>query len=184
MTLVTPSREHLQSYVQALERGWSHDTLRPEERRNEELAAIEQSPDAFLALMDDPDAKGPPVRLPDGTFVERLPSIRRWLWDDEFCGSILLRWQDGTPELPPTCPGHIGYSVVPWKRGRGYATSALAQMLPAARAIGLPYVFLVTEIGNVASQRVILANGGVLVERFQRPPGHGCEEAFRFRIAL
>jgi predicted acetyltransferase len=52
------------------------------------------------------------VALPDGTMVPRLPGFWRWLWDGEFCGSIQFRWQPGTPDLPPTCLGHIGYSVV------------------------------------------------------------------------
>ena len=43
----------------------------------------------------------------------------------------------GTEALPPTCLGHIGYAVVPWKRGRGYATRALAMLLPEARKEGV-----------------------------------------------
>ena len=55
------------------------------------------------------------------------------MWDGEFCGSIGFRWQPGTSTLPPYVLGHIGYAVVPWKRGRGYATQALALLLPEAR---------------------------------------------------
>jgi predicted acetyltransferase len=40
------------------------------------------------------------------------------MWDGDFAGAINLRWQPGTAELPPHCLGHIGYGVVPWKRGR------------------------------------------------------------------
>lgn len=116
--------------------------------------------------------------------MPRLPGYRRWLWDGEFCGAIGLRWQPGTPALPPTCLGHIGYSVVPWKRGRGYATRALGLLLPEARREGLPYVELTTDAANVASRRVIEANGGVLVETFHKPAAHGGAEALRFRIAL
>ena len=72
--------------------------------------------------------------------VARLPGYRRWLWDGEFCGSIDFRWQPGTTALPPHCLGHIGYGVVPWKQGRGYATRALSLLLPAARAEGLAFV--------------------------------------------
>ena len=35
---------------------------------------------------------------------------------------------------------------------------------------------------NVASRRVIEVNGGVLVERFQRPAQYGGTDALRFRI--
>lgn len=182
MRLVAPSREYLAEYVEALERGWSPDTLR--NVAQERLAEIERDPDAFLASLDDPEAKGPPIRLPDGSLVPRLPGFHRWLWDGEFCGSIDLRWAPGTPTLPPTCAGHIGYSVVPWKRGRGYAKAALACMLDEARNVGLPYVDLVTDVQNLGSQRVITANGGILVEHFTRPKELGCANALRFRIAL
>jgi len=182
MLLVRPALEYLPGYVGALERGWSPDNLRVE-TGNDELRAIRRSPEAFVRTLDDPEAKGAPIRLPDGSVAPRLPGYRRWLWDGEFCGSIGLRWSPGTAALPETCLGHIGYAVVPWKRGRGYATAALAQILPDARRVGLPYVELTTEAGNAASQRVITANGGVLVERFTARL-HGGNETLRFRIAL
>jgi predicted acetyltransferase len=108
----------------------------------------------------------------------------QWMWDGEFCGSIGFRWQPGTTELPPYCLGHIGYSVVPWKRQRGYATRALELLLPQARDEGLAYVELTTQVDNFASQRVIEANGGEVVERFHKSQAHGGAESFRYRIPL
>jgi predicted acetyltransferase len=86
--------------------------------------------------------------------------------------------------LPPHCLCHIGYGVVPWKQRRGYATAALAQTLPAAKAEGLRYVEITTEPENIASQRVIEANGGQLVERFMKPQQHGGSPGLRYRITL
>jgi predicted acetyltransferase len=184
MQLVWPAQEHLASYVAALERGWSPDTLRSEVAAREELGKIAADPAAFLAGLVDRDAKGPPITLPDGSTVSRLPGYRRWIWDGELCGSIGFRWQPGTAALPPYCLGHIGYAVVPWKQGKGYATLALGLLLPEARAQGLPYVELTTEPANIASQRVIVANGGVLTERFTTPVQLGEREGLRFRIDL
>jgi predicted acetyltransferase len=104
------------------------------------------------------------------------------MWDGEFCGTIGFRWKPGTTELPPHCMGHIGYSVVPWKRRRGYATRALELLLPMARAEGLAHVDITTDLDNLASQRVIEANGGQLVERFRKPAAFGDAEGLRFRI--
>ena len=183
MELVWPVAEYLASYTDALNKGWSPDNVRPQ-ATEEELTRIEQDPARFLAEQVDREAKGPPITLPDGTILRRLPGYRRWMWDGEFCGVIGFRWQRGTAELPPYVLGHIGFAVVPWKRRRGYATRALALILPDARREGLPYVELTTGVSNVASQRVITANGGTLVETFNKLPADGGAESFRFRIYL
>lgn len=182
MQLVWPAAEYLSGYVQALRQGWSPDNLRPE-AAIEELAQIEQDADGFLAEQVDREAKGPPVILPDGRTAPRLPGYRQWMWDGEFCGAIGFRWQPGSTDLPPYCLGHIGYAVVPWKRGRGYATRALQLLLPQAKAEGLAYVELTTFADNIPSQRVIEANGGELIERFRKPEYRDAE-SLRFRIML
>ena len=184
MTLVWPSREYLPGYVAALERGWSYDTLRGRVASDEELVRIAADADAFLASLVDKEAAGGPITLPDGTSVPRLPGYRRWMWDGEFCGSIGLRWQRGTEALPPHCLGHIGYAVVPWKQRRGYATLALREVLREAKAEGLRFVELTTDPDNVASQRVVEANGGVLVEEFVTPPSLGSQRKLRYRVNL
>lgn len=181
--LVWPTLEHLPSYVAALERDWSPDTLRPEAAR-EEREQIAADPAAFVAAQVDREGAGPPVTLPDGTKMKRLPGYRRWIWDGEFCGVIGLRWQPGTEALPAHVLGHIGFSVVPWKRKRGYATRALALILEDAAREGLRYVELTTKLENVASQRVIEANRGRLIERFTTPGEYGERAALRFRIDL
>jgi predicted acetyltransferase len=170
--LVRPATEYLDSYTRALGSGWSPNTTRPEAAQ-EDLARIVEDPELFLARQVDREAKGAPVVLPDGSTVPRLPGYSRWMWDGEFCGIINFRWQLGTTELPPHCLGHIGYSVVPWKRGRGYATEALRMHLEG-----------IEEEANVASVRVIEANCGVLVERFAKGAAYGGGEGLRYRISL
>jgi predicted acetyltransferase len=184
--LVIPSESYLPEYVAALRRGWSADNIRGAEAAKEELVKIEHDPRGFVQTKaDDREAKGGPVKLPDGSNVQRLPGFVRWIWDGEFCGSIGFRWQPGTPSLPPHVLGHIGFAIVPWKREKGYATKALALMLEEARAGGLPYVELTSDPENRASQKVILANGGILIERFQKPQQYGLgQEGLRYRIML
>jgi predicted acetyltransferase len=182
LTLVWPAREYLPGYLSALERGWLPDNTLGEAAAREELNRIGADPEAFLASQVDRAAAGPPIVLPDGTRVQRLPSINRWLWDGEFCGRISFRWQRGTEALPPHCLGHIGYTVVPWKQRRGYATRALGEILRDARAEGLRYVEITTRPHNVASQRVIMANGGVLIEEFVAPASLGSRRELRYRV--
>jgi predicted acetyltransferase len=183
MTLVWPSREYLDSYADALRRDWSPDNLRAATSR-EQLERIEADADGFLASLVDREARGDPIAMPDGSLVPRLPGYHRWMWDGEFCGSIGFRWQPGTEALPPYCLGHIGYSVVPWKQRRGYATRAVREVLPDAAAEGLRYVEITTDPDNVASRRVIEANGGVLVEEFVRPAALGGTVGVRYRVDL
>lgn len=182
--LLKPSRKELPAYIAALKRGWSPDNVRGGVAVAEELNAIDKDADVFLARLDDPEALGGPIALPDGSFIPRLPGYRRWIWDGEFCGSIGFRWQPGTSELPSHVLGHIGFAVVPWKRGQGHAKRALALLLPEARALGLSYVDLTTDPENYASQHVILSNGGQLLERFTKHSAYGGLGGLRFRIQL
>ena len=183
MDLVWPAPRYLSGYADALRRGWSPDNLRAQTALDE-LERIEKNRDDFVQQQVDREAKGPPITLPDNSTVPRLPGYSLWMWDGEFCGSIGFRWKPGTTDLPAHCLGHVGYSVVAWKRRRGYATQALRLLLPYARAEGLAYVELTTDADNVASRRVIEANGGILIERFHKPAGYGGAESLRFRIAL
>ena len=182
--LVWPSTRHLPGYAGALRRGWSPDNLRGEAAAREELERIARDPEGFLASLVDREARGGPIITADGSTVPRLPGYHRWMWDGEFCGDIGVRWQPGTEALPPTCLGHIGYTVVPWKRRRGYATRAVALILPDVAKEHLRYVEITTTPENVASQRVIEANGGVLHEEFISVPALGSKRQLRYRIPL
>jgi predicted acetyltransferase len=186
LRLVRPAAEHLPQYLDALRRGWSPDNLTPERTAREQMEAIGRDPAGFLAGLDDPEGKAGPITLPDGIQAPRLPGFRRWMWDDVgFCGSIGFRWQPGTPALPPYVKGHVGYAVVPWRRGRGHATRALGLLLAEIAGLpGLPWVELTTEAANVPSVRVIAANGGRMVERFSRDGVHGGADVLRYRIDL
>ena len=172
--LLKPTLAELPAYADALKRGWSPDHVRGAAAAEEQLRKIAAAPSEFVAGLDDPEAKGPPFPAPDGTLIPRLPGYNRWIWDGDFCGSINFRWQHG----------HIGYGVVPWKQGRGYATQALKLLLPDAKRRGLTYVELTTDPDNIPSQKVITSNGGNLVERFTKSAAYGSKEALRWRIDL
>lgn len=181
--LLEPAAPMLDSYVDALRRGWSPRPDLAEESRRQ-LERIEADPQAFLSSQVDPHARGEPITMPDGSKFPRLPGMSLWIWDGEFSGIANFRWQEDTSLLPPHVLGHIGYSVVPWKQRRGYATAALGLLLPRARSRGLPYVEITCDPGNLASRKVIEANGGVLVERFTKTRHHGSTPGLRYRIAL
>jgi predicted acetyltransferase len=155
--LVSPSAEFLPAYVAALQSGWSPSTTR--DISGEHLAAIAADPDAFLAQFQ-PGAGGM-VRQADGSELPRVPGATYWIWDGEFCGSINYRYLRGTEELPAHVSGHVGYAVVPAKRGRGVARTALRLLLPILHELGLARVLLTCDEDNHASRQVIESTGGV-----------------------
>jgi len=184
IALVKPSLTHLPDYKNALERGWSPDNVRLDVTAREHLARIAEDASAFVDSLEDREGKGAPIKMPDGALAERLPGFTRWIWDGAFCGSIGLRWPRDLGPLPAHVLGHIGFAVAPWKRGGGRATAALRLMLEEARAVGLPFVELTTLPDNIASQRVILANGGRYVKTFDKSPHYGGGRTFLYRIDL
>ncbi len=58
--------------------------------------------------------------------------------------------------------GHIGYSVRPSERNKGYGTLILKLALEKARQLGIKRVLITCGKDNIASARVIQKHGGVL----------------------
>jgi len=57
--------------------------------------------------------------------------------------------------------GHIGYGVTPSMRNKGYATEMLKLAILEARKMGIQDIRMTCNSRNLASERVILKNGGI-----------------------
>lgn len=68
--------------------------------------------------------------------------------------------------------GHIGYCIRPSERRKGYAKEQLRLTLEKCRAAGEERVLLTCD-PDTASERAILANGGVLENEVADEPGLG-----------
>lgn len=86
-----------------------------------------------------------------------------WVHDDDYLGRLAIRHRL-TPQLRAV-GGHIGYYVRPSARRSGHATTMLRAALPVARDLGIESALLTCDITNVASRKVIEANGGVLEDQ-------------------
>ena len=51
-------------------------------------------------------------------------------------------------------------------------------------ALGMPFIEVTTDPTNIASQKVIERNGGVLFETFIKPIQFGSKPGLRYRIYL
>ena len=80
--------------------------------------------------------------------------------DNRIVGIIDFRHHINHPILS-VWGGHIGYSVRPGERRKGYATEMLRQNLINCKQHGLDKVLLVCDSDNAASKKTITANGGV-----------------------
>ena len=65
--------------------------------------------------------------------------------------------------------GHIGYSVRPSERRKGYAKEMLEMVLPFCCKIGIDTVMITCIDGNIGSEKTILANGGIYESTIHEP---------------
>lgn len=78
-----------------------------------------------------------------------------WLW---LVGCIELRHTLNEPLA--VIGGHIGFSVIPEERRKGYATEMLKQVLAVAKKAGIDKVLLTCDIDNIASCKTVEKCGG------------------------
>ncbi len=106
----------------------------------------------------------PPDRVPSSQYIYIRES------DDKMVGVIQIRHRFN--EYLEKYAGHIGYSVCPSERRKGYATQMLALVLPKCRELGIEKLLISCVRGNEGSRGTILNNGGVY-ESTVWEPEHG-----------
>lgn len=161
LVLIEPSLLNLSGFEDALAKGWSPDPRRQKDKAyvEAELDMLRNDRAGFLASFTSGDVVATSVSSREPQRIILRPF---WIWDGEFCGYITLRHLPETSQLPLHLPGHVGYSIVPWKQGRGYATQALRLLLPITAQAGFKRISIICNEDNLASRRVIEKLGGVL----------------------
>jgi predicted acetyltransferase len=105
---------------------------------------------------------------PIGRFVPA--GVFYYFEDAVIKGGVSCRWSLNEHLLK--FGGHIGYGVGPVYRRQGIATEMLKLSLEQYRKRGISPVLVTAEDWNIASQKIIEANGGVL-ENFLIEPKTG-----------
>ena len=99
-----------------------------------------------------------PETVPEG-FVVSTQFIYVREEDEKIVGMIQIRHY--LNDYLRDYAGHIGYSVCPSERRRGYCTRMLRETLPYCRSLGIQNLMISCLTENEGSRRVILNNGGV-----------------------
>jgi predicted acetyltransferase len=118
---------------------------------------------AFLAYMKD-ESEG--KNMLEG----RVPQTVYWLVEgDKFIGRISIR--HFLNEHLKNMGGHIGYSIRPSAREKGYGSLMLTLALPKAKEIGIDPALITCNSTNIASKMIIEKHGGVPDVSYTTPEG-------------
>jgi len=150
MYLASPSERFEQSFMTLLSDFQEND---PENAEFYSEAGVCFS--HYVSTLDD-HSKG--INLPK--FY--VPCSHFWLItdEDEVAGVIRIRHRIDNEFLSLEA-GHIGYDIAPAYRGKGLGTLMLRLALKEANKLGLDKVLITADEDNIASRKVIEANGGV-----------------------
>lgn len=107
--------------------------------------------------------------LHGGSHLQQMDNFEEWLEHVENEASPATCRPNRAPSSTFICIrehlknyiGHIGYSIHTEDRRKGYATEQLRLALLEAKKLGIDQVLIIAANWNIASQKTVLANGGV-----------------------
>jgi len=106
----------------------------------------------WLAHLEKVEAGKHEYLLPSSTYLAMI--------DDKIVGVVDIRHE--LNDFLLKSGGHIGYSVHPNERCKGYATKILCLALEKCDYLGIEKALVTCDKNNAGSQKTILNNGGVL----------------------
>ena len=159
LIFLRPTAEYAGQIIQCkqeyLAAGSSMDGCGPMRRTDDPMEYIEK-----CALKENPETC--PADLVPAT---QLMLVRKE--DNKVLGFLQIRHEFN--DYLSKFGGHIGYSVRPSERRKGYAKQMLKMALSFCREIGLDKVLITCTDGNVGSEKTILANGGFYESTVHEP---------------
>ncbi|MBE6130251.1 MAG: GNAT family N-acetyltransferase [Erysipelotrichaceae bacterium] len=152
--LVRPSEEHFSQVLKL-----KQDFINNNESRIQGSGSVDKYDDLneWLKSINDIE-QGKNEKLVPSTYYLILS-------DEEVVGTISMRHYL-TKDLEEF-GGHIGYSIKPSARRKGYATEALRLILELYKD-KYDEILIMCEDDNIASNKTILANGGILINQIEK----------------
>jgi len=156
--------------------------VKPSQKYSSQIASYRQE---FLDSGDSMDGTGNLRRASDPsdfianseacenpeTLPEGLVTATQYLFirknDDRLIGMIQIRHYFN--EYLEKFGGHIGYSVRPTERRKGCAKKMLEMTLPLCKELGLDKILITCLADNTASEKTIIANGGIYENTVHEP---------------
>lgn len=151
MRLVKPSLEWKEQHENYIEE-WGHERIVPSSM---ELSGFRTYEEYLKALDERIQGKG-----------QWVPSSHYFLVNDvnQIVGMIDIRHE--LNEYLRTIGGHIGYSIRPSERKKGYASYLLKEALIICKELNIKQILITCNEDNIGSAKVILNNGGIEEDLF------------------
>ncbi len=151
MKLLLPSTKYKESFLKALKE-FKKDTNNVRGFKKLSYSEVKKDFASYVKKIRD-RSRG--IGLPK-SFV---PNTSFWLIDnDKFIGEIDIRHR--LTKQMRAFGGHIGYTIRPSKRGKGYGTHMLKLGLKKAKKLGINRALVMCDDDNIASATIIEKNGG------------------------
>lgn len=161
LKLILPNKKYVRSLVKGL------DELREEgNMQTKSLFGIFHSAKDFPVLIKKIRTGRKGLNLPKGIVPQ---TVYFGVVGNKFVGILKLRHKLNKNLLQKG--GHIGYSVMPSERCKGYATEMLKLGLQKAKKLGIEKVLVTCLEKNIASRKVIERNGGILENKIKIDEG-------------
>jgi predicted acetyltransferase len=163
MELVLPSVDYKDSYIEAVKEQQTDHSFPLMERTYDKLS-IPELEATFDDYVEKKKSESRGENLPEGW----VPATTYWLVDrGEYIGNVSIRHQ--LIDRLMHWGGHIGYTIRPSARGKGYGSAILELAIPKAKELGIERILVTCDATNTASRKIIEKNGGVLENQVPNP---------------
>ena len=165
--LTLPSTKYKNSYLEAIQE------FSAKHLKEFEYSSIEEMKSDFDTYVTKIRNYSKGIGLPEGY----IPHTEFWLVESgKYIGRLDIRHY--LNEFLENVGGNIGYDIRPPMREKGYGSNILKLGLEKAKELGLEKVLLTCTDGNIASEKIILKNGG----KFEDSRYHDMHKVYKKRF--